>query len=91
MRKLATELWEEWAGQTHQKVERLALRAVAPRRAARWEGRQSVSATAEPPAERGLVRSQRDRTHHLDFIGFSDFDASALAFDGITLQKRENR
>ena len=37
-----------------------------------------MSATAEPPAERGLVRSQRDRTHHPDFIGVSGFDASAL-------------
>jgi hypothetical protein len=55
-------------GQRHQKVERLALRAVAPRRAARgWP------LCWGPPAERGRVGSQRDPTHHSDSIGASHF------------------
>ena len=46
-------------------VELLALRAVAPRRAARGEVEGASLTTAEPPALRGLVLSQRDKTHHL--------------------------
>ena len=47
-------------------MELLALRAVAPRRAARggWVEGASLT-TTEPPALRGLVLSQRDKTHHL--------------------------
>ena len=47
-------------------MELLALRAVVPRRAARggWVKGASLT-TAEPPALRGLVLSQRDKTHHL--------------------------
>ena len=55
----------ESGGQTGE-VELLALRAVAPRRAARvggWVEGASLT-TAEPPALRGLVLSQRDKTHH---------------------------
>ena len=55
----------ESGGQTGE-VELLALRAVAPRRAARvggWVEDASLT-TAEPPALRGLVLSQRDKTHH---------------------------
>ena len=46
-------------------MELLALRAVAPRRAARggWVEGASLT-TTEPPALRGLVLSQRDKTHH---------------------------
>ena len=49
---------------THQKVERLALRAVAPRRAAHRDGLECAFLPIRPPALRGLVRSQRDQTHH---------------------------
>ena len=51
-------------GQTHQKVERLALRAVAPRRAARRDGLEGAFGPILPPARRGLIWSQRDQIHH---------------------------
>ena len=54
------------SGGQNREVELFALRAVAPRRAARGRGGEGASlTTAEPPALRGLVLSQRDKTHHL--------------------------
>ena len=44
-------------------MELLALRAVEPRGAGGWVEGASLT-TAEPPALRGLVLSQRDKTHH---------------------------
>ena len=44
------------------KVERLALRAVAPRRAARWTGPVRAFLPVRSPARRGLVGSQRDHS-----------------------------
>ena len=48
------------AGGTGETVERLALRAVAPRRAARGDGLEQASVSIMSPALRGLVCSQRD-------------------------------
>ena len=64
-----------------QKVERLALRAVAPRRAVRADGLlEGVSASVVPPAERGLVLSQRDKTHPNGFIRTLSLLLSCAAF-----------
>jgi hypothetical protein len=52
-------------GQTRQKVERPALRAVAPHRAAR--GQVNADVLTGPPAGRGRVWSQRNQTHQADF------------------------